>query len=132
MNTAPTVEIVGGEPLLIVTNRAGTSFAVRYVPVGGRYGLRDGVVNDWKPMVEFYDWRYRGADHGERGQFVSRYNLDSLTVAEGLPWDHDWRTGIDLCGHVDAWQLEAQPLQYALVFALALDGARRAAEAVTA
>lgn len=67
------------------------TYLVRLVRVGERYGLNDVLINDRKPLVEFYLLASEDmtaeqlADiHGPRGFFIGRWQLSSLT--------HDWLT----------------------------------------
>ena len=74
-------------------------YNVRVVFENDRYGLNDCLVNEGKPMVEFYDTRYKVGDKKEReiGQFASRYYLSTL-----LRSDND---GLCLDGRVRDWQI---------------------------
>jgi hypothetical protein len=107
-----------------VTNEAGRSFNIRLVRKGDRYGLNDCLTHDKdEPLVEFYDATYEQDARFDlgRGQFVSRYNLGTLT-GKG-PWGHDHRRsprGIDLCGHEPAWKISGLNVVEALA---AVDGA---------
>lgn len=76
-----------------VTNANGIPFNVMLVEKGDLYGLNNCLTHvGIMPMVEFYDARF---PHTERGQFVSRYYLNSLlerpsgglTLDFGVP---DW------------------------------------------
>lgn len=100
-----------------VINDAGRAFNVRLVKVGDGYGLDDCLTNEREPMIEFYDATYEGtADFGPRGQFVSRYNLSTLTGRD--PWsrcDHRLGSpGIDLCGYVAEWKVNGANVREAL------------------
>ena len=55
-------------------------WAVRIVEKEDKYGLDDCLVNEGKPLVEFYDTRY---EHTDLGQLVSRYFIDTLIDGEG-------------------------------------------------
>jgi hypothetical protein len=77
-------------------------FNVRVVNTGDRYGVNDCLVNTKPPMVEFYDSRFtKGAD-GDRGQFVSRYYVD--TILDGS------NCGLCLDGGVSAWTVSAEDM----------------------
>jgi hypothetical protein len=72
------------------------TWAVRLVQRGDAYGLNDQLTHDKdEPLVEFFDTRY---PHTPLGQFVSRYNLDTLLGSEG---------GINLDGGIPAWSVSA-------------------------
>lgn len=72
-------------------------FNVRIVRKGDRYGSKDAVVHEHdEPMVEFYDARQTA--FGPRGQFVSRYYVDTFMSRSN---DH----ALDLQGGVDDWFL---------------------------
>lgn len=99
------------ENLLQVTNTIGVLFHVRIVRTGDRYGRNDCLTNEDQPMIEFYDASQDPEKFGPRGQFVSRYELD--TVAKVV---HNG-TGINLCGHVRQWFVDADCVRAAYAFA---------------
>jgi len=76
------------EGIFFVTNGNGREFLVRFVYKGDAYGLDDCLTHDEdEPMVEFYDTTFsekNGGEFGERGQFVSRYNVSTLAKHGGL------------------------------------------------
>jgi len=49
------------------------------------------------PVIEFYDLRYAGERFTPDGQFISRYNLETLTSHTG---------GLDLHGSEPAWKID--------------------------
>ena len=57
------------------------------------------IEND-RPIVEFYDARYNKPPFPPIGQFVSRYYLETLL-------DRNIFHALDLCGHVDEWYVDA-------------------------
>lgn len=62
-------------------------FNVRLVKQGDKYGRDDCLTHSKaNPMIEFYDARQDPAKFGDRGQFVSRYYVETLqsAVARGL------------------------------------------------
>jgi hypothetical protein len=71
-------------------------YNVRVVQVGERYGRNDCLVNDTAPLVEFYDTRYNPSDFMGRGQFVSRYYVDTILGS-------DYPGGLCLDGGVPEW-----------------------------
>lgn len=71
-------------------------YNVRVVQVGEKYGRNDCLVNDTAPLVEFYDARYDQADWMGRGQFVSRYYVDTIL-------DGDYPGGLCLDGGIPEW-----------------------------
>jgi len=98
--------------LCAITNSNGTPFNARLVMVGDRYGRDDCLTHgdpmwgrpaqpDALPLVEFYDASQDPAKFGSRGQFVSRYRLDTLADAA-----RD-NVGISLCGGVSKWFVDA-------------------------
>ena len=88
-------------PMLLVSN-ATRQFNVRVVRQGDRYGLRDCLTHDKaEPLVEFYDRTYIG-EEWPRGQFVSRYNLDTL-LERGAG-------GLCLCGYIREWDLPEEAM----------------------
>lgn len=75
-------------------------FFVRIVRKGDRYGLKFCLThNENEPMVEFYDSRY---PHTEFGQFVSRYNANTLLEGDN--------TGLYLYGNEPAWTVSAEDM----------------------
>lgn len=85
------------DTLLTVVNDSGTPWLVRIVRNGDRYGLNDCLTHSGDlPMVEFYDLRYM---HTERGQYVSRYFMDTL---QGVPVGR----GLNLDGGVPSWTID--------------------------
>lgn len=89
-------------------------FNVRVLKKGERYGLRDCLTHeDARPVIEFYDSRYAGPAHGERGQFVSRYYFETLAARMIR------QPGAGLCleGGVPDWTINgaefAEAMQYA-------------------
>lgn len=75
-------------------------FNVRVVNIGDKYGLNDCLVNNKAPMVEFYDLRFTKC--ADRGQFVSRYYVD--TILDGSD------CGLCLDGGVPDWTVSAQDM----------------------
>lgn len=104
-------KITGGfmhTPLRTFTNSKGRRFAVRVLPDGARYGLSNSLTTD-SVQVEFYDTTYaddqpgHGHGFGPLGQFVSRYNVDTLYGHNG-----------DLClygGEPDAWSIDGATMR---------------------
>lgn len=87
----------------------GVPFTVRYVAQGDQYGRNDCLLHDDpRPMIEFYDARYE--HHTGRGQFVSRYYLDSLQ-------DHPAAIGLMLHGGEPQWSVDAVTLNHVLNWA---------------
>jgi hypothetical protein len=74
-------------------------WTVRFVEKGDRYGLKDCLINNGLPLVEFYDARF---DHTDFGQFVSRYHVETLLEE---PWHGG---GLSLDGRVPAWTVSAR------------------------
>jgi hypothetical protein len=63
--------------------------------MGDRYGLEFKLVHDRaEPLIEFYDMRY---PHTQFGQFVSRYNMDTLI--------NSYNAGLCLHGGEMTWTL---------------------------
>lgn len=95
--------------MLAIISESGRQFNVRLVRKGDRYGLNDCLTHDKDaPMVEFYDGSQDPAKFGPRGQFISRYYLDTLTGADRLSRG-DVRNGGGLCLHggVPEWDLDS-------------------------
>jgi hypothetical protein len=61
-------------------SKSSLTFLVRIVKLGDKYGLNNVLVNESKPLVEFYDVRY---PHTEFGQFVSRYYAETMLATVG-------------------------------------------------
>ncbi len=91
-------------------------WAARLIPVGGRFGAEDCLVNRSRyrdlqqPMVEFYDRRWTEKFDPVLGQFVSRYYMDTFVL---------WRGGLDLCAHVPTWNLSADAIREVVGWAIA-------------
>jgi len=87
-----------------VTAEHGVPFTAVYVPAGGAYGATDSLIAI-VDLVEFYDARYALVnDFGEAGQFVNRYNADTMLGRDS------WRSatgGINLNGGVPDWEIDA-------------------------
>jgi hypothetical protein len=86
-------------------------YAVRLVMAGDHYGLDRKLTHQGlMPMVEFYDADYAGdARFDPEGQFVSRYNLDTLLdIRERLS-----AGGLDLQGDVPKWKLSGEQMREA-------------------
>jgi len=90
--------------MVAITSKTGVRFNVRIIRTGDRYGLDDcltvGEGNSLRlegpgPFVEFYDSRYL---HTPRGQFVSRYGVDTILAT---------RQGLDLVGYEPSWKIDA-------------------------
>ena len=79
-------------------------FNIRIVQAGDKYGRNDCITNDKAPLVEFYDSRYDQADFMGRGQFVSRYNVDTIM-------DKDFSRGLALYGSEPAWIVSADEMR---------------------
>lgn len=90
----------------------GRVFALRVVNQGDAYG-RNGCLTHTEaaPMVEFYDTTYAGEDPdtftGHLGQFVSRYDLDTLMST-------DPSRGLALDSGIPAWTVTADSLAQVL------------------
>lgn len=104
-----------------VTNSQGRTFNIALVRKGDRYGLRDCLTHDKAdPMIEFYDATYENdPKFGDRGQFVARYYLSTLTGQDNYSrCDHrKGSPGIDLCGHVPEWKVTGENVREALAAA---------------
>lgn len=81
----------------------GVPFKVVALAPGDAYGREgSGLVAD-KPLVEFYDMRFKhDPEHG--GQFVTRYYESTLAEIQ-------YGVGLDLRGGVQAWKLSAADVQ---------------------
>ena len=87
--------------LLSVESR-GIKFNVRIVQEGDNYGLNNCLTHEQKePLVEFYDSRY---PHTEFGQFVSRYNMNTLLQRNA-------NVGLDLDGGIADWKIDAKGME---------------------
>lgn len=100
-----------------VTNTAGIPFNVRVVSKGARYGRNDCLTYaDPKPMIEFYDARFIGAE-APRGQFVSRYYLSDLRDRGGS-WTARGATLLLDGGHPKTWFLDPASIDAAMDWAI--------------
>jgi hypothetical protein len=82
-------------------------FNVRIVRTGDAYGLGDCLINNDKPMIEFYD---RAHMHTPRGQFVSRYYISTLL-------DRPDGLGLALDAGVPAWTVNADDMRLVTAYA---------------
>lgn len=90
---------------------SGITWLVRIVRKGDRYGREDCLVHERAlPLLEFYDGRYPDPSFMGRGQFVSRYYLDSL-------WRHPVGHGLYLQGDVQEWRVGWLTLKAAMDWA---------------
>lgn len=78
-------------------------YNVRVVQTGDKYGRNDCLTNDQAPMVEFYDARYNQSDWMGRGQFVSRYYVDTIM-------DGTYPNGLSLDGGIPEWTVSADEM----------------------
>ena len=78
-------------------------FNIRIVATGDKYGRNDCLTNDKAPLVEFYDSRYDMADFMGRGQFVSRYYVDTIL-------DGEYPNGLWLYGGEPEWIVSANEM----------------------
>jgi hypothetical protein len=86
---------------LLTVESKGIKFNVRIVQQGDNYGLNNCLTHEGKsPLVEFYDTRY---PHTEFGQFISRYNIETLLAIEP-------NGGLNLYGGVPDWKIDAQTM----------------------
>lgn len=86
-----------------LTHSNGVPFVVRVVfPRDGYGAWRDDawalIHKGDAPLVEFFDARY---GHSPYGQFVSRYNLDTIL-------EHEKGVGLNLMGGVPDWSLDGK------------------------
>jgi hypothetical protein len=79
-------------------------FNIRIVNTGDKYGVNDCLTNNKAPMIEFYDSRFTHGADGARGQFVTRYYIETLTDS-GCP------NGLCLDGGVPAWSVSAEGMK---------------------
>jgi hypothetical protein len=78
-------------------------FNVRIVKLGDKYGRKDCLTNNRLPLVEFYDSRYDLEDFMGRGQFVSRYYVDTIL-------DGKYPNGLWLYGNEPEWIVSADEM----------------------
>lgn len=105
------------DTVLHVRASHGVPFLVRLVREGERYGLNRCIehgtdpraLKDAGPLVEFYDLRY--PMHGEPGQFVSRYYVDTVLGRDDYSkriGNTNPRCGLLLDGgNPDTWTVDA-------------------------
>ena len=84
-------------------------FNIRIVHTGDKYGVNDCLTNNKAPMIEFYDSRFTHGADGARGQFVTRYYIETLTDS-GCP------NGLCLDGGVPAWTVSPEGMQQVLEY----------------
>jgi len=77
----------------------GIEFNVRLVSKGQTYGADFCLTHEGdEPLVEFYDMRY---PHTKFGQFVSRYNFDTIVNDN----ENDY-VGLNLDGGIPDWTID--------------------------
>jgi hypothetical protein len=79
-------------------------FNIRIVNTGDKYGVNDCLTNNKAPMIEFYDARFTHGADGARGQFVTRYYIETITDS-GCP------NGLCLDGGVPVWFVSAEGMK---------------------
>jgi len=84
-------------------------FNIRIVNTGDKYGVNDCLTNNNAPMIEFYDARFTHGADGARGQFVTRYYIETLTDS-GCP------NGLCLDGGVFAWTVSSDGMRQVLEY----------------
>ena len=84
-------------------------YNVRIVNTGDKYGVNDCLTNTKAPMVEFYDARFKSGWDQERGQFVTRYYVETLINSY---YPH----GLCLDGGVPAWTVSAEGMLQVIEF----------------
>lgn len=105
-NVQECMDSLGG--CAVINTAHGVPFVVRPVMTGDRYGLGGCLIHDEAdPLMEFFDARHAHNDLGP-GQFVTRYRLS--TIREHV----EGGGGIDLCGSIDDWRMDAAELKAAL------------------
>lgn len=103
-------------PFRLFTDTTGRTWAVRFLPIGARYG-RDRKLTVDAPTVEFYDTAYaddgtfqRGG-FGPLGQFVQRYDVATIlghdNYSSHTPGE---ASGLVLDGGVPAWRIDAETM----------------------
>lgn len=90
-------------------------FNIRIVEKGQRYGRDDCLVHDSEnPLVEFYDDRQSKSTFGPRGQFVSRYFVNTLLERAGV---HP-QEGLLLDTGSPSWSISADGMQEVVTYLL--------------
>jgi hypothetical protein len=84
-------------------------FNLRIVNTGDKYGVNDCLTNNKAAMIEFYDSRFPSGWDQERGQFVTRYYVNTLR-------GNLYPNGLCLDGGVPAWSLTAEEMKEVLEF----------------
>lgn len=93
------------------TSKIFGNFNVRILRQGEPYGLGDCLTHkERKPLVEFYDYRYRN-DEWKRGQFVSRYYAETIL-------EHDPNNALSLDGGIPAWTVTPASMREILAWLL--------------
>ena len=98
-----------------IINKNGRAFHMRVVRQGDAYG-KDMCLTHNKdtPYIEFYDATYDNfeiaPDGTNLGQFVTRYDIDTLLGKSDFSPDNSFTRGLDLKGDVDVWTLDANAM----------------------
>lgn len=89
---------------------------VRIIENGDRYGLDDCL--EWQSSrsgVEFYDYSQNKELFGYRGQFVSRYYVETLLEDAMLNY-YGRNSRLDLYGDVPSWKVENKEMRVIIKF----------------
>ena len=80
---------------------------VHIVPTGGRHGTHNQVINEGKPIVEFYDTSVKDDAFARNGQYVASYRIDSFLGTDNR-WG-GWKPGNNLMLYTDIpqWTVSA-------------------------
>ena len=94
------------------TSKIFGNFNVRILRPGESDGLCDCLTHEErKPLVEFYDYRYRDDQEWKRGQFVSRYYAETIL-------EHNPNNALSLDGGIPAWTVPPVSMREILAWLL--------------
>jgi hypothetical protein len=90
-------------PQIDVINSRARPWRAVIIRDGDKYGLDNCLTVDDGPLVEFYDMANTKM-HGDAGQFVARYYVETLVSAE------NFRVGLCLQGYAPEWEIDADTM----------------------
>ena len=87
-----------------------SNWRVHIIPTGGRYGRHNTLINEGKPLVEFYDMSCIDEKHAPDGLFTgSRYYVDTI-LGKAAVSSNPYPSGLSLNYECPAWTVSAKDM----------------------
>lgn len=87
-----------------------SNWRVHIIPTGGRYGRHNTLINEGKPLVEFYDMNCIDEQHSPNGLFTgSRYYVDTILGKDAVS-NCPYSSGLSLNYECPAWVVSAKDM----------------------